>query len=289
MNLRGWLILMTFFTIASRAEMRPDIEYGRVGELRLFLDAHIPNGPGPHPAVILVHGGGWVRGNRKDTMAPLFAPLSDAGFAWFSISYRLIGEIRGKNILGTAEDDVRNAVLYVKDHAAEFRIDPDRVALIGDSAGGQLACMAALQPGSRGAVKAVVSLYGPNDLASIAQNAPQIPEEWRDKIMASPWGDVLMSGLKSKSPINYLHAGMPPFLLIHGTKDPLVPYEQSVTLCNRIEKAGGSCTLFSVEGGGHGLRGWEARQLTSYKAFMVRWLQQKLGSTSAALSGSNGR
>jgi acetyl esterase len=278
MHLRRWLVLMAFFTIASRAELRPDIEYGRVGEFRLFLDANIPDGPGPHAAAILVHGGAWVRGDRKNTFAPVFAPLSDAGIAWFSVGYRLMGNVPGKFMLSNAVDDVRQAVLYIKDHAAEFHIDPDRIALVGESAGAQLASMAALRPGERGAVKAVVSFYGPNDLAGIAQNAPQIPEQWRQKIKDSPWGDLLMAGLKAESPINYLHPGMPPFLLIHGTADPFVPYDQSVTLCARIQEAGGSCSLFSADGGGHGLRGWESRQLTSYKAYMVRWLQQKLNS-----------
>ena len=273
---RNWLVLMAFFTIVSRAELRPDVEYGRVGDFRLLLDANIPKTPGPHPAAILVHGGGWVRGDRKHTVAPLFAPLSDAGIAWFSISYRLIGDIAGKFLLSTASNDVRQAVKHIKEHAAEYRIDPDRIALIGESAGAQLAAMAALKPGPDGAVQAVVSIYGPNDLAGIAQSAPQIPEQWRDKIKNSSWGDLLMAGLNAESPINYLHAGMPPFLLIHGTEDPFVPYAQSVTLCSRIQQAGGSCSLFSVAGGGHGLRGWESKELTAYKAYMVRWLQQKL-------------
>ncbi len=269
---------MALFTIVSRAELRPDIEYGRVGDFRLLLDANIPDGPGPHPAAILVHGGGWIRGDRKHNVAPLFAPLSNAGIAWFSISYRLMGDVPGKFLLSTAVDDVRQAVSYVKAHATEFRIDPDRIALIGESAGAQLASMAALRPGANGVVKAVVSFYGPNDLAGIAQNAPQIPEQWREKIKDSPWGDLVFAGLKAGSPINYLHAGMPPFLLIHGTADPLVPYDQSVTLCARIQQAGGSCILFSVAGGGHGMRGWELKDLTAYKAYMIRWLQQKLGS-----------
>ena len=276
---RRCLLLMAFFTIASRAELRPDLEYGRVGNFRLLLDANIPDTPGPHAAAILVHGGGWVRGDRKNTMAPLFAPLTNAGIAWFSISYRLAGDVPAQLLLSTAVDDVRQAVSYVKAHAAEFRIDPDRIALIGESAGAQLAAMAALRPGSEGAVKAVVSIYGPNDLAGIAQNAPQIPERWREKMKGNPWVDLLMAGLNAQSPVNYLHAGMPPFLLIHGTKDPFVPYDQSVSLCKLIQKAGGSCSLFSVEGGVHGLRRWESSGLTAYKAYMVRWLQQQLGAT----------
>ena len=122
-----------------------DIEYGRAGKYSLRLDLHIPDGTGPFAAAILVHGGAWVAGDRINSVQPLFQPLSDAGFAWFSISYRLAGDVVRNPIgaalqLGTAENDVRRAVAFVKQHASEYRVNPNKIVLIGESAGGQLAC-----------------------------------------------------------------------------------------------------------------------------------------------------
>ena len=101
------------------AEDLKDIEYGRAGKVSLRFDAHIPNGPGPFAAVIMVHGGAWVTGDRTNNVQPLFQPLSDAGLAWFSISYRLAADVARNPIgaamqMGTAESDVRKAVAFVK-------------------------------------------------------------------------------------------------------------------------------------------------------------------------------
>src|SRR5271163_4665227 len=83
------LLIMNFTIPAARGEKLMDVEYARPGGLSLRLDAVIPEGPGPFPAAVIVHGGGWVRGDRRIDVAPLFQPLEDAGIAWFSISYRL--------------------------------------------------------------------------------------------------------------------------------------------------------------------------------------------------------
>src|ERR1700722_2028550 len=110
------LILMNFTIVVARAEKLTDVEYARPGGISLQLDASIPEGRGPFPAAIVVHGGGWVRGDRRVDVAPLFPPLEDAGIAWFSISYRL-----ATNLLdfGAASADVDSAIGFVKAHAAE--------------------------------------------------------------------------------------------------------------------------------------------------------------------------
>src|SRR5437762_13888653 len=88
-------------------DVHRDIEYSRAGSLRLGLDAAIPKGAGPRPAVIVVHGGGWVRGDRRTEVEPILQPLSDAGLAWFSISYRLMGDVTQ---FGNAVEDVEAAI-----------------------------------------------------------------------------------------------------------------------------------------------------------------------------------
>src|SRR5271169_2429417 len=87
------VFIMIALAATARSEYREDIEYGRAGGYSLRLDADVPDGAGPFPAAIIVHGGAWVAGDRKRSVEPLFQPLSSHGFAWFSISYRLANDI----------------------------------------------------------------------------------------------------------------------------------------------------------------------------------------------------
>jgi alpha-L-fucosidase 2 len=241
------------------------------------MDAYVPEGRGPFPAAIIVHGGAWVSGDRRVNVEPLFQPLEDAGFAWFSISYRLARDITqfGAGIL-----DVEEAVRYVRKHAAEYNIDPDRIALIGESAGAQLASMAALAPEM--GVRAVVAFYSPSDLVNLARSSHYVPENIRRQIQGTPWEGFLLEGLKQLSPIQHVRRDMPPFLLIHGTADSLVPYEQSEKMCSAARAAGASCELYPVKGGGHGVRWWESSHLTAYKRVMTDWLRKQLAEPSPA-------
>lgn len=268
-----------------------DVEYSRPDGYSLRLDAHVPEGDGPFPAVVIVHGGAWVTGDRKRSVEPLFKPLSDGGFAWFSISYRLANMAEPRSIpsfaasaalLGGAVEDVRAAVAFVRTHASEYNVDPNRIALLGESAGAQLAAVAALKPGQNGGVQAVVGFYCPSDLVTLVQTMPMIPDSIRRAVKGTPLEEMLMAFLRELSPIRWVREDAPPFLMIHGTADTVVPYQQSVDLCAAMRKTGSTCDLFPVEGGGHGLRWWEpARRLTVYKHEMVRWLTQQLTTSKA--------
>jgi acetyl esterase len=273
--------LLALFMTTTYAEDLKDIEYGRAGKVSLRFDAHIPNGPGPFAAVIMVHGGAWVTGDRTNNVQPLFQPLSDAGFAWFSISYRLAADVARNPIgaamhMGTAESDIRKAVAFVKDHASEYRVNPNRIALLGESAGGQLASMAALRPGADASVQGVVAFYTPSDLATLARTSAMIPDGVRDAVKGTLFDDLLMAGLTEFSPINAVSESAPPFLLIHGTDDNVVPFAQSERFCDKLRASSVACELYAVKGGGHGMRAWESMRLTDYKTPMVRWLQRIL-------------
>jgi acetyl esterase len=277
MSSRRWApicLCLCFPSIAaggSPITVHRDIEYVRYGDVRLALDAAIPQTGAPPPAVIVVHGGGWVRGDRRVDVEPLLQPLSDAGFAWFSISYRLMNDVMQ---FGAAVDDVAAAIRFVKAHAAQYHVDPERIALVGESAGGQLAAMAALTvPDIR--VKGVVCLYAPTDLASLAKNSTYVPQWIRDNVKGTPWEGLLLARLKQLSPIEYVRREMPPFLLIHGAEDKLVPFAQSRAMCDRMTAAGASCELYPVEGAGHGVRWWGPSS-NGYKREMVRWLNERL-------------
>ena len=258
----------------AAGEVRRNIEYSRAGGESLQLDAFLPEGTGPFPAAIIVHGGGWVAGDRRWNVEPLFRPLVEGGFVCFSISYRLAKQMSG---FGAAVEDVEQAIRYVRANSPVFKGARDKIALVGESAGGQLAAMAALgKDGS--AIKAVLSLYAPTDLEQLARNSNVIPEPFRQALQGTPWAGTVLARLRELSPVHHVRSGMPPFLLIHGTADALVPFEHSRNMCRAIRNAGGMCDLLAVKGGGHGVRAWESTGLTSYKRLMIDWLQKRLAS-----------
>src|SRR4029077_2120329 len=122
--------LLLAATVANAADF-DDIIYRFVDGTNLTLDAHVPNGPGPFPAAILVHGGGWVAGDKRQYITYLFQPLSDAKFAWFSINYRLAPYHK----FPADAHDIEEAIRWVKNNAPIYKVDPNRIALIGESAG----------------------------------------------------------------------------------------------------------------------------------------------------------
>ncbi len=272
------ILLFSMPTVSSASvqfEQKRDIEYCQVDGVSLLMDASVPKDALAVPAAIIVHGGGWVRGDRRGEVEPLFQPLTDAGIAWFSIDYRLVSNAMQ---FGYGIDDVESAVSFIKSHASEFHIDPGKLALIGESAGGQLAAMAALRlpPGS---VKAVVAFYTPTDLVKLLKNSNYIPAQIRRSVEGTPWENLILAGLGQLSPVENVRRDMPPFLFIHGTADPLVPFSQSTSMCQRMREAGAICEVYPLEGAGHGLRWWESSpRFDVYKRKMTDWLLTQLDS-----------
>lgn len=265
-------LMAALSSVISPSAIQRDIEYGRAGNVSLGMDVRTPAGPGPFPALILVHGGGWVRGDKAWNMAPLFEPLTEAGFASFSISYRLANDFFQ---FGAAIDDVRLAVQHVRDNAARYNIDPHRIALVGESAGAHLAAMAALQDPKP--VAAFVGLYTPTDLEDLARTSPVIPPQIRNALEGSVFGGLLAGHLRSLSPVEHVRPGVPPFLLIHGTSDSVVPYSQSTRMLARMMSAGAACELMTVRNGVHGMRYWDrSPEQAGYRRDMIAWLQKKL-------------
>ncbi len=270
------LAIMSQTLYAAPPRLIRDLEYAQSAGGSLRFDAYIPASSTPTAAVIIVHGGGWVRGDRRTNVEPLFQPLADAGFAWFSISYSLA---TSPLEFGAAVGDVEAAVRFIRSRAAEYHIDPDRIALVGESAGGHLAAMAALGPpaGDSG-VKAVVAIYAPTDLVALARSSPLIPDAIRRQLNGSAWANLILARLGQLSPLQAVRPGMPPFLFIHGDADPVVPFDQSRAMCDSMHAAGAVCQLFAVPGGGHGIRGWESSPTRSapYKREMIEWLRRQL-------------
>ncbi len=265
---------------------KTDVAYGDREGKPLLLDLHVPDGEGPFPAAILVHGGGFDGGSKSTNVRPLFEPLEKAGFAWFSVDYRLAPAAQ----FPQAKQDVEDGITWVKHHAAEYHVDASKIALIGESAGGLLVNYIGTHDAATVGVAAVVDFYGPSDYGALAQLRKAHPERFD---MANINGHAAHGGgihffgvpelneaglakLHSLAPIAAVHKGMPPFLCIHGNKDDQVAYEQSTAFCDAIRKTGTDCQLITIEGGGHGMSRWHAPEMQHWKPEMIAWLKQEL-------------
>ena len=124
---RAVLSLVALFGGNVFAEDKPDIEYGRASGESLRLDAHIPDGRGPFPMVVMVHGGGWTSGDKHKDITMILEPLTKSGeFTWFSINYRMAPT----NHWPACFEDVQTAIRWAKAHATEYKGDPHRVTLV---------------------------------------------------------------------------------------------------------------------------------------------------------------
>jgi len=260
---------------AANAELRKDIEFANPGGFSLTLDAWVPEGKGPFPTVIIVHGGGFEAGDKTTYVPPLFEPLTKGGFAWFTINYRLAP----KHPFPAAVEDCESAVRWVKKNAAAYKVDTRRIALMGESAGGHIVAFSGAKFTRETRVNAVVPFYGPHDLVARAEQEGKVNRNIQQFLaLPEPLDDAARAKLREASPITYVNRRMPPFLMIHGTEDKPVPYDQSVRMCAAMKKVGVKCEIFTVEGAPHGIGAWEKNlAFQAYKQKMVEWLHATLG------------
>jgi len=264
-------VVIAVFAAAVHAGVITDIEYGKAGDLSLKLDVNVPDGSGPFPVAIVVHGGGWSRGDKQDEITTILAPLTEAKFAWFSINYRLAPQHRFPACL----EDVETAIRWVKTHAKKYKGDPKRVALIGYSAGGQLMSMAVMRAQNDTRVQAVVGLAPSTDFVMDTLRRDSLSASLKNLLNREVVNEEVLELLWNISPINHLKKGLPPFLLIHGTQDRSVPYVQSLHLQNRLQAFGVACDLITIENAPHAIVEWEKSD-ASYKDKMIVWLKQTL-------------
>jgi acetyl esterase/lipase len=258
------------------AALKTNLEYGRVGRERLYLDAFVPEGAGPFPAVVLVHGGGWTGGDKsggplKGYMLPMHEPLLQAGFAVFSVNYRLAPQ----HPYPACIEDVEAAIRWVKAHAAESKVDTARIALAGESSGGHLVALAAVRADASTRVAAVAAFYGIFGFLGEQPANGVLHPNIAALIGRATYDDAARKILASASPLLAVKAGLPPFLLVHGTADFTVPYSQSVAMQTRLREAGVACELLTIENGAHGMINWDATA-PDYKAKVVAWLRRTL-------------
>lgn len=264
----------------SGPKVRIDIVYATVDKQALKLDLVQPAGDGPFPLVLWFHGGGYQAGQREDNLGAMLA-LAKEGYAGASIEYRLAPKHKWPAPL----EDSRAALAFCRDKAKEFRIDPDRVAAAGASAGGHLALMLGLAPrqGKPAGPRAVINIFGPSDFRTLA------PTEYGEAILRQVLGkdmngillDLLgTSDRKAKimaeaSPITYVAKDNPPVLTLHGSADPLCPLAQSKTLHEALKKVGVAEKLVVIEGGGHDAE-WLAGKNERVNHAMIEFLDRHL-------------
>jgi acetyl esterase len=232
-----------------------EIEYAAVEGVSLKLDVRAPTTTtrpaGKSQAVVMVHGGGWSGGTKRDEPAFLDA-LTDAGLTVFAPSYRLAPQFRWPACL----EDVRRAIAWVIDHAADHGADASPLGLIGYSAGGQLAAHAAVvDPFPE--VKAVALLAAPTDLVLDNFRRGKVSPSMQNLFGKEQFDVELIETLWRVSPINYVRPGLASFLLVNGTKDESVPHAQSAHLHQRLSDMNVPSDLISLEGAPHRLREWK--------------------------------
>ena len=237
-----------------------DITYCTIDDTDLKLDVYYPpRDDGPWPVVVHVHGGGWSGGSKNNSF--LFPDLTDMGLVGVEVGYRLSPDV----VFPAHIQDVKCAVRYLRAHAADYNIDPDQILAVGDSAGGHLVSLLGLTADSGewndagqwldtpANVKAVVSISGPTDLNAIACFSDYTRELTQLVFNAQEPCGVDSPILIEASPMTYIHPDAPPFLIIAGTADIVVPYEQSVAFQEKLAAQGVDAELYLVEGGAHNL------------------------------------
>lgn len=242
-----------------------DLAYVSHGHERQKLDLYLPKEGQNCPLIIWIHGGAFRRGSKESSehnQLP-FDYLTE-GYALASINYRLSQHA----IFPAQIEDCKAAVRWLRAHAAEFKLDPDRFAAWGPSAGGHLAAMlgttghasefdvgAHLDVSSR--VQCVVDYFGPTDF--LQMDAQRLPDGMIHDAPDSPESELIGGPIQEHpekvaraNPITYLTSEVPPFLIIHGDQDLLVPYQQSVLLFEALQQVEIFALFYTVVGAGHG-------------------------------------
>lgn len=239
-----------------------NLEFARTEEKALLLDLYVPEEPaGPLPVVVRVHGGAWSMGNKE---YPPTERLTARGLAVASISYRFSQEA----IFPAQIHDCKAAVRWLRAQAAQYRLDPDRIGAWGASAGGHLVALLGtsgdvaelegavggnLEHSSR--VQAVCDYFGPTDfLQEIGQpcDVDRVTPDCPEALLLGGLLQERPEAVRLANPITYVRPDNPPFLILHGDCDRIVPLNQSTLLHEALTAAGVPSALRVIEGAGHG-------------------------------------
>lgn len=270
---------------ASGDEVRTilDVPYGAdpLQQVDIYLPA---KAEGALPAVVWIHGGGWREGDKREGVNRIgeFAPfLVEHRYVAVACNYRLVP----KDLHPAQVDDVQRMIRWLRFHAAEYHIDPERIGVVGISAGGHLAAMLAAKTehakqgdelddvSSR--VQAAVSLAGVHDFTK----SPELmTPELEDGLLKAAAGDVgkVDRLRKELSPIRFVTKEAAPLILVIGTKDVWVPERQAYGMADALKAKGVDTEVVRIEGAGHGIF---PREVTAARDASLRWLERQLRKT----------
>jgi acetyl esterase/lipase len=261
-----------------------DIVYSQTEQGDLLLDLYLPAAANaePLPVVLFLFGGAFEMGNKHQLALYDVHTLPLDGFAVVSIDYRL----SGKAIFPAQLEDAHNALRWIEANAAQYNLDAKKIGVWGMSAGGMLAALVGTGAESTGAntdlrVQAVVDYYGPSDLLQGDEHALEGSdrnwsgaESWPSRYLGGTIGEYPLR-VAATNPISYVSADDPPFLLVHGDQDRIVPIHQSEILFQALQQAGVESELYVVQGGDHARGGEFGSPQLHQKtvAFLQRHLQ----------------
>lgn len=275
-----------------------DIAYATKSE-RQKLDIYLPHeGKGPFPVIIAIHGGGFTSCNKNREYTGTMLQGINYGYAVVTINYRLSDEAK----FPAAINDVKAAIRFIKVNGSQYNLNPDKIALWGSSAGGNLASLAGTTGGTNNCydtalgnadvpdnVIAVVDWYGPanfsvmdeqNTASGISEKVEGVQIHNTDDSFGSKYFGQNISKVpdlcRQADPATYITSDCPYFLIQHGTLDPVIPVQQSIDLSNAIAKAAGQdkVTLTLFEGAGHGGEPFEnSENIDRVFAFLDKYLK----------------
>ncbi len=265
----------------SRTPTQDGIVYGVADGQQLTMDYYAPKGQGPHPIAIIIHGGGYHGGDSKSGSEAYVADfLAPAGYVVFSVNYRLAPKYPYPYMVL----DVQRAVRFIRHNAAKWDGDPDKIALVGGSAGGFLSNMVGLlnAPGDPAAAdpvdresaqaQAVVSLYAQSSFEFVPLNADV--HRLLDPLIAQK-GEK--EAIREASPITYVNKHDPPFLEILGDQDEYIPFSEATNLQSSLHEVGVRCDIIRIPGGKHGTGGWNKLPgVPDWEREMTEWLNARL-------------
>ena len=251
----------------NHVELHLDQPYAENDNLKQRVDVYLPrkrNSEKPLPVVALIHGGGWVNGDRIGYSSQAIQLARTGDFACVAVGYRLTKEASWP----AQVHDCKAAIRWIRAHAKEHNLDPERIAAWGSSAGGHLSSLL----GTSGDVREIEGDLGPNDQhSSRIQAVVNLcgPEDFRQALMFSPDGkpifkDDAVSGLlggsaeekpqnaAAASPLTYASSDDAPFITFHGTQDKRVAFLHAESIHAALKKAGVESHLIPITGGGHG-------------------------------------
>jgi acetyl esterase len=272
------------FAAETRTPTQDGLVYGTADGQQLTMDYYAPKGSGPHPIAILIHGGGYHGGDSKNGSEAYVADfLAPAGYAVFSVNYRLAPKYPFPYMV----EDVQRAVRYIRYNAAKWDGDPNKIALVGGSAGGFLSNMVGLlhAPGDPKAAdpvdrvsakaQAVVSLYAQSSFEFVPLNADV--HRLLDPLIAAK-GEK--EAIREASPITYVNKDDPPFLEVLGDQDEYIPFSEATNLQAALRKVGVRCDIIRVPGGKHGTGGWNKLPgVPDWEREMTEWLNATFNHT----------